>query len=193
MNVRLWEGFHSVIFLSIYLQQVSREFKSTLEKEIGLDEVSGSTQRTDTYKTNTTSSPSSSIRPEASNTTADPSEWLEFLKSRFLLWRRHWLPWLMRSWFIYSITFRNLSLALVWVWKNNVLEHELMLDERVNGVKQATRKPLTHCSISYINHVGCACLIHCISISVGNSCTQQVFCFFLALLSLEILNDALCV
>ncbi|KAF3432956.1 hypothetical protein FNV43_RR24058 [Rhamnella rubrinervis] len=55
------------------LQEVSREFKSTLEKEIGLDDVSGSTQNTDTYRTNTTSSPSSIATPEASKTTADPN------------------------------------------------------------------------------------------------------------------------
>ncbi|KAF4356494.1 sec-independent protein translocase protein TATB, chloroplastic [Cannabis sativa] len=54
------------------LQEVSREFKSTLEKEIGLDEISNSSPRIDPYQTNTTfnSSVSSTQEPKIA---ADPS------------------------------------------------------------------------------------------------------------------------
>ncbi|GLU24296.1 hypothetical protein SLE2022_402420 [Rubroshorea leprosula] len=52
------------------LQDVSREFKSTLEREIGLDEISSSTQTT--YRTNSTSAPSSSPTTSNSGTVADP-------------------------------------------------------------------------------------------------------------------------
>ncbi|GFZ06450.1 bacterial sec-independent translocation protein mttA/Hcf106 [Actinidia rufa] len=49
--------------------------KSTLEREIGLDEIQSSTQNTySSTKTSTTSSPSSIASPEASQTVADPSE-----------------------------------------------------------------------------------------------------------------------
>lgn len=53
------------------MQEVSREFKSTLEKEIGLDEIQTSNQNT--YRpntTNTTSNPS----PNSSSEGYDPSE-----------------------------------------------------------------------------------------------------------------------
>ncbi|XP_057463742.1 sec-independent protein translocase protein TATB, chloroplastic-like isoform X3 [Actinidia eriantha] len=57
------------------LQDVSREFKSTLEREIGLDEIQSSTQSTySSTKTSTTSSPSSITSPEASQTVADPTD-----------------------------------------------------------------------------------------------------------------------
>ncbi|KAH7538078.1 sec-independent protein translocase protein TATB, chloroplastic [Ziziphus jujuba] len=55
------------------LQEVSREFKSTLEKEIGLDEVSGSIKSTDAYRANATSSPTIASNDEASKITADPN------------------------------------------------------------------------------------------------------------------------
>ncbi|PSS04380.1 Sec-independent protein translocase protein like [Actinidia chinensis var. chinensis] len=56
------------------LQDVSREFKSTLEREIGLDEIQSSTQNTySSTKTSTTPSPSSIASPEASQTVADPN------------------------------------------------------------------------------------------------------------------------
>ncbi|KAI8564853.1 hypothetical protein RHMOL_Rhmol03G0214800 [Rhododendron molle] len=56
------------------LQEVSREFKSTLEREIGLDEIKGSTPNT--YSSNTTrtsSTPSSILSPEDSQTVVDPN------------------------------------------------------------------------------------------------------------------------
>ncbi|XP_052191860.1 sec-independent protein translocase protein TATB, chloroplastic isoform X3 [Diospyros lotus] len=56
------------------LQDVSREFKSTLEREIGLDEIQSSTQ--DTNRSNTTSTistPSSVLSPDNSQTAVDPN------------------------------------------------------------------------------------------------------------------------
>ncbi|KAH8492358.1 hypothetical protein H0E87_021791 [Populus deltoides] len=57
------------------LQEVSREFKSTLEREIGLDEISNQTQNTYSSKiTNTASNPSSAGSTDISPTVTDPSE-----------------------------------------------------------------------------------------------------------------------
>ncbi|XWS61206.1 hypothetical protein CRYUN_Cryun07bG0105900 [Craigia yunnanensis] len=57
------------------LQEVSREFKSTLEQEIGLDEMSSSTQNTlnrnSPYLSNTTPTPLSVASPDESGTKAD--------------------------------------------------------------------------------------------------------------------------
>ncbi|KAL3521549.1 hypothetical protein ACH5RR_019698 [Cinchona calisaya] len=56
------------------LQEVSREFKSTLEKEIGLDDIQSSTKSTfNTNPTKTTSSPSLDPGFEASRTEIDPN------------------------------------------------------------------------------------------------------------------------
>ncbi|KAK6925841.1 Sec-independent protein translocase protein TatA/B/E [Dillenia turbinata] len=57
------------------LQEVSREFKSTLEREIGIDEIQNSTQSTYTSSiTNTTPSTSSpAAKPRDSETVIDPS------------------------------------------------------------------------------------------------------------------------
>ncbi|KAJ6867871.1 hypothetical protein NC651_033029 [Populus alba x Populus x berolinensis] len=56
------------------LQEVSREFKSTLEREIGLDEISNQTQNTYNSKiTNTASTPSSAGSTNISTTVADPN------------------------------------------------------------------------------------------------------------------------
>ncbi|XP_057480954.1 sec-independent protein translocase protein TATB, chloroplastic-like isoform X1 [Actinidia eriantha] len=56
------------------LQEVSREFKSTLEREIGLDEIQSSTQNTyNSTTTSTTSSPSPITSSQASQTVADPN------------------------------------------------------------------------------------------------------------------------
>ncbi|KAH7853220.1 hypothetical protein Vadar_000198 [Vaccinium darrowii] len=56
------------------LQEVSREFKSTLEREIGLDEIQGSPQKTySSNTTRTTSTPSSIVSPEDSKTVVDPN------------------------------------------------------------------------------------------------------------------------
>ncbi|GKU89280.1 hypothetical protein SLEP1_g3439 [Rubroshorea leprosula] len=56
------------------LQEVSREFKSTLEREIGLDEISSSAQNTNnSNKTNTPSVPSSPPTTVDSGTMADPN------------------------------------------------------------------------------------------------------------------------
>ncbi|KAL9375976.1 hypothetical protein Peur_032855 [Populus x canadensis] len=56
------------------LQEVSREFKSTLEREIGLDEISNQTQNTyDSKITNTASTPSSAGSTNISTTVADPN------------------------------------------------------------------------------------------------------------------------
>ncbi|KAE9618292.1 putative sec-independent protein translocase protein TatA/B/E [Lupinus albus] len=49
------------------LQDVSREFKSTLEREIGLDDISSSTQNMyNSNARNTTSTPSSSASTNSS-------------------------------------------------------------------------------------------------------------------------------
>ncbi|XVF09912.1 hypothetical protein REPUB_Repub07fG0138100 [Reevesia pubescens] len=59
------------------LQEVSREFKSTLEREIGLDEISSSTQNTvnrnSPYLSNSTPTPLSVASTEESGTKADPN------------------------------------------------------------------------------------------------------------------------
>ncbi|KAL5567958.1 hypothetical protein UlMin_024533 [Ulmus minor] len=55
------------------LQEVSKDFKSTLEKEIGLDDISGSTPFAENYKTNNTSSPSSVSNTGESKVAADPN------------------------------------------------------------------------------------------------------------------------
>ncbi|XWS50482.1 hypothetical protein CRYUN_Cryun12cG0091200 [Craigia yunnanensis] len=59
------------------LQEVSREFKSTLEREIGLDEMSSSTQNTlnrnSPYLSNSTPTPLSVASTEESGTKADPN------------------------------------------------------------------------------------------------------------------------
>ncbi|KAJ6417645.1 hypothetical protein OIU84_001100 [Salix udensis] len=56
------------------LQEVSREFKSTLEREIGLDEISSQTQNTSSSKiTNTASNPSSAGSTNISPTVTDPN------------------------------------------------------------------------------------------------------------------------
>ncbi|KAK9293364.1 hypothetical protein L1049_021356 [Liquidambar formosana] len=56
------------------LQDVSREFKSTLEREIGLDDISSSPQNTYSSKTsNTASTPSSTTSTEDSRTVVDPN------------------------------------------------------------------------------------------------------------------------
>ncbi|XVE58497.1 hypothetical protein DITRI_Ditri04bG0174200 [Diplodiscus trichospermus] len=59
------------------LQDVSREFKSTLEREIGLDEISSSTpntpNRNSPYLSKTTPTPSPVASPEESSTKADPN------------------------------------------------------------------------------------------------------------------------
>ncbi|KAG6753541.1 hypothetical protein POTOM_043611 [Populus tomentosa] len=56
------------------LQEVSREFKSTLEREIGLDEISNQTQNTYSSKiTNTASNPSSAGSTDISPTVTDPN------------------------------------------------------------------------------------------------------------------------
>ncbi|KAJ6747950.1 SEC-INDEPENDENT PROTEIN TRANSLOCASE PROTEIN TATA CHLOROPLASTIC [Salix purpurea] len=56
------------------LQEVSREFKSTLEREIGLDEISSQTQNTYSSKiTNTASNPSSAGSTNISPTVTDPN------------------------------------------------------------------------------------------------------------------------
>ncbi|XWS48462.1 hypothetical protein CRYUN_Cryun13aG0079500 [Craigia yunnanensis] len=59
------------------LQEVSREFKSTLEREIGLDEMSSSTQnalnRKSPYLSNTTPTPLTVASPEESDTKGDPN------------------------------------------------------------------------------------------------------------------------
>ncbi|KAF9672040.1 hypothetical protein SADUNF_Sadunf12G0113000 [Salix dunnii] len=56
------------------LQEVSREFKSTLEREIGLDEISSQTQNTYNSKiTNTTPNPSSAGSTNISPTVTDPN------------------------------------------------------------------------------------------------------------------------
>lgn len=57
------------------MQDVSREFKSTLEREIGLDDISTSTQNPNNLnRTDTMSTPPSVTRTEDSQTVADPSE-----------------------------------------------------------------------------------------------------------------------
>ncbi|GAY41111.1 hypothetical protein CUMW_056930 [Citrus unshiu] len=57
------------------LQDVSREFKSTLEREIGLDDISTSTQNPNNLnRTDTMSTPPSVTSTEDSQTVADPSE-----------------------------------------------------------------------------------------------------------------------
>ncbi|KAA8539939.1 hypothetical protein F0562_026631 [Nyssa sinensis] len=56
------------------LQEVSREFKSTLEREIGLDDIESSRQNTYSSKTtNTTSTPSSVASSENAQTVVDPN------------------------------------------------------------------------------------------------------------------------
>ncbi|KAL6953650.1 hypothetical protein U1Q18_004608 [Sarracenia purpurea var. burkii] len=56
------------------LQEVSREFKSTLEREIGLDEIQSSTQNTSSSnKTSTIATPSSVASPEDSQIVVDPN------------------------------------------------------------------------------------------------------------------------
>uniref|UniRef100_A0A5B7BXH1 Sec-independent protein translocase protein TATB n=1 Tax=Davidia involucrata TaxID=16924 RepID=A0A5B7BXH1_DAVIN len=56
------------------LQEVSREFKSTLEREIGLDDIENSTQNTYSSKTtNTTSTPSSIASSEDAQMVVDPN------------------------------------------------------------------------------------------------------------------------
>uniref|UniRef100_A0A6N2KB95 Sec-independent protein translocase protein TATB, chloroplastic n=1 Tax=Salix viminalis TaxID=40686 RepID=A0A6N2KB95_SALVM len=56
------------------LQEVSREFKSTLEREIGLDEISSQTQNTYSSKIrNTASNPSSAGSTNISQTVTDPN------------------------------------------------------------------------------------------------------------------------
>ncbi|XAR53638.1 hypothetical protein NMG60_11022265 [Bertholletia excelsa] len=56
------------------LQEVSREFKSSLEREIGLDEIRSSTQNTYSSKTTSSTSASSSVsNTENSETAADPN------------------------------------------------------------------------------------------------------------------------
>lgn len=56
------------------LQEVSREFKSTLEREIGLDEISNQTQNTYNSKIrNTASTPSSAGSTNISTSVADPN------------------------------------------------------------------------------------------------------------------------
>ncbi|KAJ6386421.1 hypothetical protein OIU78_016358 [Salix suchowensis] len=56
------------------LQEVSREFKSTLEREIGLDEISSQTQNTYSSKiTNSASNPSSAGSTNISPTATDPN------------------------------------------------------------------------------------------------------------------------
>lgn len=56
------------------LQDVSREFKSTLEREIGLDDISTSTQNPNNLnRTDTMSTPPSVTRTEDSQTVADPN------------------------------------------------------------------------------------------------------------------------
>ncbi|KAF2312248.1 hypothetical protein GH714_028749 [Hevea brasiliensis] len=58
------------------LQEVSREFKSSLEREIGLDEISSQTQNTyGSNRANTASTPSPVGSLENSQTAADLSEW----------------------------------------------------------------------------------------------------------------------
>ncbi|XP_019427871.1 PREDICTED: sec-independent protein translocase protein TATB, chloroplastic [Lupinus angustifolius] len=55
------------------LQDVSREFKSTLEREIGLDDISSSTQNMyNSNAHNTTSTPSSSASTNSSQIAVDP-------------------------------------------------------------------------------------------------------------------------
>ena len=65
------------------VKEVSREFKSTLEREIGLDEMSSSTQNTlnrnSPNLSNTTPTPLSVASPEESDTKGDPSECFIFL------------------------------------------------------------------------------------------------------------------
>lgn len=57
------------------MQDVSREFKSTLEREIGLDDISTPTQNpNDLNRTDTMSTPPSVTSTEDSQTVADPSE-----------------------------------------------------------------------------------------------------------------------
>ncbi|KAJ8775381.1 hypothetical protein K2173_023146 [Erythroxylum novogranatense] len=66
-------------------QEVSREFKSTLEKAIGLDEISSELQST--YNSNKGSAiptPSSTVKTENSPITPDPSESLEIIKICFI-------------------------------------------------------------------------------------------------------------
>ncbi|GAY41109.1 hypothetical protein CUMW_056940 [Citrus unshiu] len=56
------------------LQDVSREFKSTLEREIGLDDISTSTQNPNNLnRTDTMSTPPSVTSTEDSQTVADPN------------------------------------------------------------------------------------------------------------------------
>ncbi|KAJ9164206.1 hypothetical protein P3X46_023808 [Hevea brasiliensis] len=56
------------------LQEVSREFKSSLEREIGLDDISSQTQNTySSNRANTASTPSPVGSPENSSTAADPN------------------------------------------------------------------------------------------------------------------------
>ncbi|KAE9464862.1 hypothetical protein C3L33_03240, partial [Rhododendron williamsianum] len=54
-------------------EEVSREFKSTLEREIGLDEIQGSTPNTYSSNTTKTPTPSSIFSPEDSQTVVDPN------------------------------------------------------------------------------------------------------------------------
>lgn len=60
------------------MKEVSREFKSTLEREIGLDEMPSSTQttlkRNSPYISNSIPTPSPVTNTEESGTKADPSE-----------------------------------------------------------------------------------------------------------------------
>lgn len=59
------------------LQDVSREFKSTLEREIGLDDIQASNQNTyNSSISRNPSSPSSNSSSEASQKAIDPSELL---------------------------------------------------------------------------------------------------------------------
>lgn len=59
--------------LFIHMQEVSREFKSTLEREIGLDDIS--TQNTySSSKPSATSTPSSTTITEDSQAVVDLSE-----------------------------------------------------------------------------------------------------------------------
>ena len=63
--------------VNVSLQEVSKEFKSTLEREIGLDDISSSMQNTyNSNVSNTTSTLSSSTAASADNsqTVVDPSE-----------------------------------------------------------------------------------------------------------------------
>ncbi|OMO68400.1 Twin-arginine translocation protein TatA/B/E [Corchorus capsularis] len=55
------------------LQDVSREFKSTLEREIGLDEISSSTQSRSPYLSQTPPTPSPVTETQESGSKADPN------------------------------------------------------------------------------------------------------------------------